>query len=134
MIVLDTNVIAYLYIRSALSAAAESALRKDRDWMAPLLWRSELCNDLVQYVRAGRISLDDARQFVGQALVLMHGQEFAVRPDQVMRLAAESGCSAYGCEFVVLATNRHVPLVTMDREILSRFPDVAVSLTQFVDV
>ena len=40
MIVVDTNIIAYLYLESGRSSQVEQALKKDTDWAAPLLWRS----------------------------------------------------------------------------------------------
>ena len=49
----------------------------------------------------------------------------------VLRLASESGCSAYDCEFVVLAQNLAIRLVTLDRKVQLAFPKVAVSLEDF---
>lgn len=49
-----------------------------------------------------------------------------------MALAASSACSAYDCEFVALAKDLDIPLVTADKQILTQFPDVAVSLATFV--
>jgi predicted nucleic acid-binding protein len=47
-------------------------------------------------------------------------------------LAAGSTCSAYDCEFVALAQELGTVLVTMDKQILRDFPDVAVSIDTFV--
>ena len=41
-------------------------------------------------------------------------------------------CSAYDCEFVALAHANGVRLLTVDREILHEFPEVAISLNRFV--
>jgi predicted nucleic acid-binding protein len=41
-------------------------------------------------------------------------------------------CSAYDCEFVALAHANGVRLLTVDREILHDFPEVAISLKRFV--
>ncbi len=41
MIVVDTNLIVYLYLESKHSPLAEQVLMKDPEWHAPLLWRSE---------------------------------------------------------------------------------------------
>jgi hypothetical protein len=42
MIVVDTNIIGYLYLTSDRSAQSEQALIKDPHWVAPLLWRYNL--------------------------------------------------------------------------------------------
>ena len=39
---------------------------------------------------------------------------------------ATSHCSAYDCEFVALALELEVPLVTADRQLLRSFPRIAV--------
>jgi len=41
-------------------------------------------------------------------------------------------CSAYDCEFVALAHANGVRLLTVDRQILHEFPEVAISLKRFV--
>lgn len=51
MIVVDTNLIGYLYLESQYAPQAEQTLRKDADWVAPLLWRSEFRNVLALYLR-----------------------------------------------------------------------------------
>ena len=53
MIVVDTNVIAYLLIPGQHTAAARGTLARDAEWAAPLLWRSELRNVLALYLRKG---------------------------------------------------------------------------------
>ncbi len=46
MIVVDSNVLAYLYLPGEYTAAAEVLLEHDSDWAAPILWRSEFRNIL----------------------------------------------------------------------------------------
>ncbi len=45
---------------------------------------------------------------------------------------ATAGCSAYDCEFVVLARELRVRLVTFDTEVLQSFPDTADSPETFL--
>lgn len=122
MIVVDTNVIAYLYLPGDRTAAAEVLCRQDSEWSAPLLWRSEMRNVLATQIRAGRIELDGAQSIQTEAEQLLHGREFAVDSAEVLRLAADSGCSAYDCEFVVLADYFDVPLYSADQRLVERFP------------
>jgi len=131
MIVIDTNIIGYLYINSNLSHQAEKVYLKDPDWAAPLLWRSELRNVLALYIRKNLLTLPDAQGIMRSAMSLMQEHEFEVPSDQVLKLAAMSGCSAYDCEFVALAQDLDLPLVTVDREILKKFPETAVLLDVF---
>lgn len=131
MIVVDTNLIVYLLLASERSAQAEQAFRRDPEWAAPLLWRSELRNVLATQVRARKINLDIAQAVMSQAEVLMQGREYSVASVHVLRLAAESGCTAYDCEFVALAQDLDVPLVTVDRQVLAAFTNRAVSLDTF---
>ncbi len=131
MIVADTNLIGYLFLESEHSALAEQALRRDPEWAAPLLWRSELRNVLALQARRGGLSLAASQQIMDAALDLMAGREYGVDSRQVLQLAASSGCSAYDCEFVAVAQDLGVPLVTGDRQVLRAFPQVAVSLARF---
>ena len=132
MIVVDTNVIGYLYLTSDRSLQAEQAFLKDPHWVAPSLWRSELRNVLVSYIRRGFLSLEASVQIMDEALGQMIGREYEVSPLQVLSLAAESTCSAYDCEFVALAADLGVPLVTVDKQILHHFPAVTRSLEDFL--
>ncbi len=132
MIVVDTNVIGYLYLASDHSTQAEQAFSRDPLWTAPLLWRSELRNVLALYVRKRRLSLADAQQVMEEASRLMRGREYETVSHQILALASTSACSAYDCEFVALAKDLDIPLVTVDRQVLSEFPDVAVSLAEFI--
>ena len=128
MIVVDTNVIAYLWLPGKRTAAAERLLKKDSDWNAPLLWRSEFRNVLAGCLRRGDVKLETALQIANGAEGQMRGREFSVPAAQVLSRVEESACSAYDCEFVVLAQELGVPLVTSDAKLLKNFPSVARSL------
>ena len=132
MIVVDTNVIGYLFLSSQHSDQAEQLLNKDVHWAAPLLWRSELRNVLATYVKQSKIKLEDAIQIITQAEQLMKESEYQIVSSQVMRLSAESGCSAYDCEFVALAMDLNIPFITSDRKLLARFPQLALSMNDFL--
>ena len=103
MIVTDTNLLVYLYVRGQRTAQAEAVLVRDPAWAAPLLWRSEFRNTLGGLVRRRDIDLDDAVRMAHDAERRMGGAEFSVASQLVLQLAIRSRCSAYDCEFVALA-------------------------------
>jgi len=132
VIVADTNLLVYLYIRGQRTMQAEAVLIRDPVWMAPLLWRSEFRNTLVGLVRAREIDLDDALRISHDAERRMGGAEFSVASQQVLQLSIRSRCSAYDCEFIALAQDLRVPFVTASRQVLAAFPSTAMSPTEFI--
>ena len=51
MIVVDTNVLAYLLLPYELSVHADALYERDPEWAAPIFWRSEFRNLLGGYLR-----------------------------------------------------------------------------------
>ena len=128
MIVVDSNILAYLLIEGAFTKRAESLLVSDADWIAPMLWKSEFRNILAGYIRRADMTFDKAYQIAREAEFLLNGKEFEIDSLQVLELVRDSHCSAYDCEFVALAINNHCKLATMDKQILKAFPKVAIPL------
>lgn len=129
MIVVDTNIIAYHWIPVAESALADRLLESDSEWIAPYLWRSEFRSVLSLYLHRKQMSLDSAAELMRGAEEQMDGHEYFVQSNAVFKLVVRSTCSAYDCEFVALALDLGVPLVTTDRQVLKDFPTIARSLT-----
>ena len=125
MIVVDANVLVYLILPGERSEAAQALLQRDPEWAAPLLWRSELRQVLSSYVRRGDLSLEAAADLWSRADAVVAGRQHLVPTRLILTLAAESGCSAYDCEYVALAQLLSVPLVTEDQELLAAFADTA---------
>ena len=66
MIVVDTNIIAYLWIPGLHTTHAELLLKKDPEWIAPLLWRSELRNVIAGYIRRNLMTIETEVQVMGE--------------------------------------------------------------------
>ena len=132
MIVVDTNVVTYLWLPGDMTPAAEQVLRLDAEWAVPWLWRSEFRSLLAGAVRHKTVSLGRATAIAVAAEDHLRNSEFVVDSARVLALADSSGCSAYDCEFVALANDLGVRLVTNDRAILKAFPALAVPLQQFM--
>ena len=129
MIVVDANVLTYLYLPSEFTAAAERLLEKDSDWTAPILWRSEFRNILAGFLRRKAITFDQAISLQQEAESLLEGAEYEVESSAVLELVRDSDCSAYDCEFIALAMKLDTKLVTMDKKLLRAFPRRAMALS-----
>ena len=101
MIVVDTNVIAYLLLPGPWTQAAEDLLQAAPMWAAPL-------------------------QSAAESLMADH--EISVESRTVFELVKESNCTAYDCEFVALARQTGTLLYTVDAKLLAAFPETAKSL------
>ena len=131
MIVVDTNLMAALLLNTPQSAVAAAVYARDREWAAPLLWRSELRHVLVKATRRSEITTEAASAICDRARQLLGVRQHDVADGAVLRRAVDSGCTAYDCEFVALADRLGVPLVTFDREVLAAFPTVAIHPERF---
>src|SRR3712207_3661184 len=87
VIVADTNLIAYLLIAGALSAAAQRVWDRDGKWLAPTVWRHELLNMLDTSVRTKHMSLVQAQEVWIHAPAFVHDAE--APPLDVLSLAAD---------------------------------------------
>ena len=130
MIVVDTNVIAYLLLPGEWTQSAEALLEQDSRWVAPSLWRSEFRNILAGYLRRGTLTYDQTLAVQLTAEEILGGNEMSVESRSVLQLVRDSRCSAYDCEFVAIAQQLEVILYTMDTTVLAAFPDTARSLQQ----
>lgn len=129
MIAVDTNVIAYLFLRGEFSAQAEAWLRDDREWVAPVLWRSEFRNLLAGYLRRKQLTFDLVREIQREAQAILIGNEHEVDSERVLELVRDSDCSAYDCEFVSIAMRLGVKLLTADKKVLKAFPGHTVAFS-----
>jgi predicted nucleic acid-binding protein len=128
MIVVDTNVLAYLYLPGDRTAQAEALYERDDAWAVPVLWRSEFRNILAGCLRRDQLQFEQALALLSEAEALVAGREYDVSSLDVMELVRGSDCSAYDCEFVALAKSLGVALVTADAKLLKTFPRVAIAL------
>ena len=132
MIVADSNLIAYLLIPGDKSELADAVLLKDADWAVPLICRSEIRNILTLYMRHEGMSLAQGRTTMEKAERLWNGREYAVPSDDVLELTYRHDVTAYDGEFVVLAKQLGIPLVTFDKAVLKTFPNVAITAEGFL--
>lgn len=127
MIVVDTNAVIALVLRTEATEQARAWWRHDCDWHAPRLLLSELRNVLVGEIRRGQITVDHAA-----AITSAVGEQLRwtaeCADERVLAAAIAGNLSAYDAEFVAAAQATRCKLLTADKAILRAYPDLVLSL------
>ena len=131
MIVVDTNVIHYCWVRGDNTQIAQAVRVKDPDWHAPLLWRSELRNVLAAYLRQGLLSDGQVLDVLRHAGEAFEHSEHAIADELVFDIVRGTTLTAYDAEFVALAEALDAPLITADKAVLKAFPGRAWTMERF---
>jgi predicted nucleic acid-binding protein len=131
VIVVDTNLVLGLLLRTDERQVAEAVLDRDGHWLAPRLLRSELRNVVARAVRQSELSATAAETLCARAALFVEFHDELIEDKAVIQRAATSGCTAYDCEFVALAERLGVSLVTSDKQLLVAFPATAIHPREF---
>ena len=131
MIVADASLLAHLLIPSLESALAEDVYRKDPEWSAPVLWRSELRSVLLKHMRHSGMKIELAKAVVEKALLVIRDRETLPPNLAVLEAALFFNVSAYDAEYLVVARQLGVPLLTFDRKLQQAAPELAIAPNAF---
>jgi predicted nucleic acid-binding protein len=127
VVLVDTNVLAYLMLEGDRTSAAQELFERDADWRSEAFIMVEFSNVLTTYVRTKVLSRD-------QGLKLLAGAEklvpvlTSVQNARALEVATQFGISAYDARFVALAIQMKVKLVTEDAKLRAAVPSWTVSL------
>ena len=132
MIVVDTNILAYMVFRTSYSDQVAKLHELDPVWEVPLLWKSEFLNVVASYFRRNLITYQEAIHSFDYAEKLVNLHEHTISGVMVMELIAGSTCSSYDCEFVALAKSMETKLITYDKQIIKEFPGIAVRPEDYI--
>lgn len=134
MIVVDTNVLIYYMIDGERTDLARKVKEHDPEWIVPQLWKHEFINVLAvihtQKQKQGK-DFSQYRLIWDNALELFSESEISVDMSHALELAVSNKVSAYDAQFVALAKELDLKLVTADREILRKFPETTISMEDF---
>lgn len=132
MIVVDANLVAYFWLPTPFSEETEKLAEHQGEWVTTELCKSEFRNILGKYIKKGFLTVAQATWIADQKEKKFEFGYYAVSSEEVLSLVSSSSCSAYDCEYVALARKFNVPLITYDKQILSEFPKVAKTVTQYL--
>lgn len=134
MIVADATLIIHFSMPGSKTEQAEAVRRKDPVWAAPPLWEYEVLNVTWTYIQFEDLPLAQALEHWDVAQDLIGERTYQMAPVDVLRLAAQSGRSAYDCQYVAIAQQLDEWLVTSDVGILTAFPNTAISPDDFLSL
>jgi predicted nucleic acid-binding protein len=134
MLLVDTNVIAYLLIEGDHTAAAQKLHRRDPDWRSEAFLLVEFTNVLVSSVAAKRMTLSLAANSLVRAAALFDGKLARIPHSAVLTVAARYGVSAYDARFLALADRLGNRLVTEDARLRAAAPAITQSLSEALTV
>lgn len=132
MIVTDTNIIAYLMIQGNLTNQAKKVFNRDSDWVVPGLWKHEFLNIMATLVNTERAELNNVILCYEKAIKLFSRLEKEPNYRNVLTISTHHRISAYDAQFVSLAMELDVPLITEDKRLLDKFPDNTQIMDQFI--
>ena len=102
MIVVDTNVIHYCWVRGQNTEIAQAVRQKDPEWHAPILWRSELRNVLTTYLRRGMLTRAQIVGILSIADQALAEREHIISDGLVLDVIASSTLTAYDADLLAV--------------------------------
>jgi len=130
VILVDTNVIAPLYVRSARSQAAAELFAHDAVWRTEPLALIELSNVLISYERSRYITAASARDCLNRAAAFLQPHFFRVSHQAALDIALRYRVTAYDARFLALADQLGRRLVTEDTRLRAAAPALTQSLAE----
>jgi predicted nucleic acid-binding protein len=129
MVVVDTNILAYLLIEGDRSREAQALLARDADWRSEAFLLVEFSNLLATYVRSGALEQIQAEQLLAEAEMRMRGL-LNVPHARALSVAGALSVSAYDARFIAAAQILGSRLVTEDAKLRAAAPRLTLSLAE----
>jgi predicted nucleic acid-binding protein len=127
VVLVDTNVLAYLMLEGDRTSAAQELFERDADWRSEAFIMVEFSNVLTTYVRTKVLTRDHGLKLLAGAEKLVPVLT-SVQNARALEVATQFGISAYDARFVALAIQMKVKLVTEDAKLRAVVPSWTVSL------
>jgi len=129
MVVVDTNIIAYLLISGDRTDLARALVERDADWKSEALALIEFSNILATYERHGNIDQTQAERLQNDADTVLRGL-VNIPHITALETARRFGVTAYNARFLATAEILRSKLVTEDAKLRSAAPQLTLSLAE----
>jgi predicted nucleic acid-binding protein len=130
MLLVDTNVVAYLLIEGDYTEAAQELRARDSDWRSEAFLLVEFTNVLVSSIARKRMTLSMAEDFLAKVFSLFDGKLGRIPHASVLAIATRHRVSAYDARFLSLADQLGSRLITEDARLRAAAPALTQSLAE----
>ena len=130
MLLVDTNIVAYLLIDGDYTEAAQQLRIRDSDWRSEAFLLVEFTNVLASSIARKRMTLSSAEDFLAKAAALFDGKLGRIPHASVLAIAARYRVSAYDGRFLALADQLGSRLVTEDARLRAAAPRLTQSIAE----
>jgi predicted nucleic acid-binding protein len=128
MVVVDTNILAYLLIQGDRTDEAQALFRKDPDWHSEPFILIEFSNILATCLRTKALTKKQAINLLSDAERTLRRTLSTVPQLDALELAHSYRISAYDARFLAAAHGRKTKLITEDTRLRTAAPDLTLSL------
>jgi predicted nucleic acid-binding protein len=129
MVVVDTNILAYLLISGDRTDLARALAKRDPDWKSDAFALIEFSNILATYERRGGLDRAQAERLQNDAETVLRGL-VNIPHLTALETARRFGVSAYDARFLATAEKLGSRLVTEDAKLRSAAPTLTLSLAE----
>ena len=128
MVVIDTNVLAYLLIEGDRTRDAQALYSRDADWKSEAFVLIEFSNILATYLRANSLTRSQAQALLVETEKRLTGL-VSLPHGRALRIADQFAVSAYDARFLGAAQTLKARLVTEDVRLRQAAPALTISLS-----
>lgn len=130
MVVVDTNILAYLLIEGDRTAEAQALFARDSDWRTEHFALVEFTNLLATAARTRVLASDLASGLLSAAEQHLSGGLYFVAHEDALAMAVQYGVSAYDARFLATAKALGARLVTEDVKLRRAAPELTMPLAE----
>jgi predicted nucleic acid-binding protein len=130
MLLVDTDIVAYLLIDGDYTDGAQQLRIRDSDWRSEAFLLVEFTNVLASSIARKRMTLSSAEDFLVKATALFDGKLARIPHASVLAIAARYRVSASDARFLALADQLGSRLVTEDAGLRAAAPRLTQSIAE----
>jgi predicted nucleic acid-binding protein len=127
VVVVDTNIVAYLLIEGDRTRDAQALWARDANWRSEAFVLVEFSNILATYRRAGALTRGQAQALLAEAETRLPGL-IHLPHSRALSVAEQFAVSAYDARFLGAAQTLGAALVTEDARLRAAAPAITMSL------